>query len=75
MSGYELLVELVPRASKPAIAVVMLTRAVWRPLNDLALQHGAQAYLVKRFTSGHELGEIIQKAIARVGPTRKDRKQ
>ena len=75
MSGYELLIEVVPRASKPTIAVVLLTRAVWRPLNDLAMQHGAQAFLVKRFTTGHELVGSIQKGIARVGPIGKDRQK
>ena len=75
MSGYELLVEVVPHPSKPTTAVIMLTRAVWRNLNELALQHGAHAFLVKRFTSGDELGLIIQKAMARVGPIRKDRRE
>jgi PleD family two-component response regulator len=39
-SGYELLVEVVPHASKPSIAIIMVTRAVWRNLNELALHHG-----------------------------------
>ena len=71
MSGFELLLEVVPRPSKPAIAVVILTHATWRYLNNLAIQRGAQAFLVKRLTSSDELVPIIQKGIARVGPNEK----
>ena len=74
MSGYEFLIKVVPDANKPTIAVVMLTRTVWKTLKDIALQHGAQAFLVKRFTAGDELVTVIQKAIATVEPTRKDQR-
>jgi len=75
MSGYELLIEVVPRANKPTIAVIILTRAVWRTFYDLAIQHGAQAFIVKRFTSGDDLVQVIPTAIAWVGPNEKDRQQ
>ena len=75
MSGFEFLLEVVPRRSKPAIAVVFLTRALWKSLQDLAIRNGAQAYLRKHFTSGDELTQIIPKAIARVGATGKHRQQ
>jgi len=73
MSGFELLINVVPRVSKPAIAVIFLTRVVWKSVSYIAITNGAQAYLVKRFTSGDELTQIISKVIARVGPTQKDR--
>jgi DNA-binding NarL/FixJ family response regulator len=72
MSGFELLIEVVPQASQPAIAVVILTRVVSRSLCDLAMRRGAHASVVKRFTSGDELAQIIPKAIAWVGPHEKD---
>ena len=75
MSGFELLLEVVPRPSEPAIAVMMLTQAEWRHLNKFAMQRGVHAFFVKRFTSGDELVAIIQKGIARVGPNDKVRQQ
>lgn len=73
MSGFELLVEVVPRVSKPAMAVIFLTRATTRSLLDLAINNGALAFLVKRITSGNELTQIIPKVIALVGPKEKTR--
>ena len=73
MSGFEVLIELVPRASKPAVAVIMLTCGVMRPLRDLAINNGAQAFFVKRLTSGDELVQTLQKAVAWIGPDEKDR--
>jgi DNA-binding NarL/FixJ family response regulator len=75
MSGFELLIELVPRAIKPAVAVIILTRTVSKPLNALAMQLGAQGFFVKRFTSGDELRQIIPRTIARIGPDEKTRQQ
>ena len=66
MSGFELLIELVPRASTPAIAVILLTQKVSTPLHDLAIHNGAQGFFVKRFTSGDELAQFIPKAMARI---------
>jgi DNA-binding NarL/FixJ family response regulator len=74
MSGFELLVQVVPRASHPTVAVVILTRASIPALGDIARNNGAQAFLVKRLTAGDELAPVVQKAIAVVGPTRKDRR-
>jgi CheY-like chemotaxis protein len=74
MYGFELLVEVVPSASQPSLAVIMLTRSAGAALADLAKTNGAQALLMKRFTSGDELVQAVRKAIAVVGPTRKDRR-
>ena len=73
MSGLELLVEVVPQASQPAMAVILLTRNASKPIHDLAIRNGAQAFFVKRFTSGEELTQMIPKAIASVGPNEKTR--
>ena len=73
MSGIELLMEVVPRASQPTIAVIVLTRVVSRSFDAIAIQNGAQALLVKRFTSGDELVQLIPTAMAWVGPNEKPR--
>jgi CheY-like chemotaxis protein len=75
MSGFEVLVKLVPRASQPTVALVMLTRSSIPALGNLARSNGAQAFLVKRLTSGEELTAVIEKAMAVVGPTQKDRRE
>jgi len=72
MSGFELLTSLVPLASWPPVAVVILTHKAVRGLRDLARSNGAQELAVKRLTSGEELAQIVLKAIAIVGPTQKD---
>jgi CheY-like chemotaxis protein len=74
MSGFDVLVKLVPRASQPTVALVMLTRSSIPALGDLARNNGAQAFLVKRLTSGEELTAVIEKAMAVVEPTQKDRR-
>src|SRR5437868_8184355 len=59
-SGLEVLMTLIPRASKPRIAVIVLTQVshpgVWR----LTKENGAYAALVKGFTSGQDLDKAIQ---------------
>ena len=72
MSGIQLLLTVVPLASRPPVAVVILTRASPRGLRDLVRNNGAQALLVKRLTSGENLAKVILKAIAVVGPIHKD---
>ena len=63
MSGFEVLIKLVPRARRPEIAVIFLTRQARHSLSDLALNNGAQAYLLKSHISGDNLDWTIQKAI------------
>jgi len=72
MSGFEVLVKLVPRARHPEIGFIFLTRLTLSPMKDLALNNGAQAYLVKSHSSGDELNITIQKALANVAPSRKE---
>jgi hypothetical protein len=50
----------------------MLARVVHETVAYLAKRHGAHACLTKQLTSGDELEQVILKAIATVGPTRKE---
>ena len=70
-SGFELLIDIVPRASEASVAVIMLTRLSVPGLANLAKTNGAQAFFVKRLTSGDELAQAIQKAIARTEKCRR----
>jgi DNA-binding NarL/FixJ family response regulator len=63
MSGFEVLINLVPRARQPEIAVIFLTRLALYPMGDLAMKNGAQEYLVKSHVAGDNLDWAIQKAI------------
>ena len=71
-SGFKTLVELVPNARRPHVAVIVLTLmtqpGVWR----LAKENGAYACLVKEYTSGDDLDKAIQRAIAFVGQMPKE---
>jgi DNA-binding NarL/FixJ family response regulator len=70
--GFRALVELVPVASRPQIAVIVLTLmtqpGVWR----LAKENGAYTCLAKDFTSGEDLDKAIQRAVAFVGQMPKE---
>jgi len=71
-SGYKVLVDLVPIASRPKIAVIMLTNRLQRGLREIARQNGAYACFVKQFMSGDDLDRAIQRAIAFVGQMPKE---
>jgi CheY-like chemotaxis protein len=62
-SGFHTLVELVPIASVPRIAVIVLTLMASRGLRDLAKQRGAYECFAKRQTSGEDLDRAIQHAV------------
>ena len=66
-SGFKVLVDLVPIASRPSIPVIMLTNNTQRGLHQIAMQNGAYACFVKPFTSGKSLDRAIQRAMAFVG--------
>lgn len=72
MSGFQVLHDVVPLATDPPIAVVVLTRLFLEHLADLATTNGAQACLSKLRTSGDALDKAIQEAMAAVGSSRKD---
>jgi DNA-binding response OmpR family regulator len=50
-SGFKVLVDLVPIASRPNVAVIMLTNGLHRGVREIARANGAYAYFVKRFMS------------------------
>jgi DNA-binding NarL/FixJ family response regulator len=66
-SGLQTLAELVPVASRPEIAVIVLTQMPQSGVRDLAKQNGAYECFVKQHTSGEDLDRAIQRAIAFVG--------
>jgi CheY-like chemotaxis protein len=66
-SGFRVLVDLVPIARRPNIAVLMLTNNAQRGFHQIAIQNGAYACFVKQFTSGEDLDRGIQRAMAFVG--------
>jgi DNA-binding NarL/FixJ family response regulator len=71
-SGFKTLVQLVPIAKRPRIAVIVLTHMTERGVSELAKQNGAYAYFVKQHTSGEDLDRAIQRAIAFVGQMPKE---
>ena len=65
-SGFQVLLDLVSDRRRPEIAVLMLSR-LWNPtLAKMALEHGAQAFLLKHQTSIDALNEAIKNAITAV---------
>ena len=64
--------ELVPIANKPDVAVIALTLMTHRGVWELARQNGAYACLAKKFTTGEDLHQAIERAIAFVGRMPKD---
>ena len=73
--GFQTLVNLVPIASRPQIAVVVLTLMTHRGLWELAKQNGAYVCLHKQYTTGEDLDRAIQRAIAFVGQMPKEDQQ
>jgi DNA-binding NarL/FixJ family response regulator len=71
-SGLEVLMTLIPRASKPRIAVIVLTQLTHRGLCELAKNNGAYVCFVKRHTTGEDLDRAIQRAVALVGQMPKE---
>ena len=65
-SGFQILGELVPSASKSQIPVIVLTQLPHRALWELAKEHGAYTCFHKHHTTGEDLDNAIQGAIALV---------
>ena len=66
-SGFQTLVDFVPIASRPHVAVVLLTL-----IRELAKENGRYACLAKQSTSGPDLDRAIQRAVAFVGQLHKE---
>jgi DNA-binding NarL/FixJ family response regulator len=71
-SGFEVLMKLVPHASRPRVAVIMLTQVPYRGLWELAHKNGARGCFSKHHTTGEELDKAIQRAVAFVGQMPKE---
>jgi len=71
-SGFEVLMTLVPRASKPRVAVILLTQHMHQGLWELAKKNGAYVCFVKQHTTGEDLDRAIQRAVALVGQMPKE---
>ena len=68
MSGFKVLVSLVPRICHSAIPVIILTHNTLSTMAGLAFKNGARDYLVKSRVSGDDLDRAIHHAIAIVRP-------
>src|SRR5207237_2341032 len=66
-SGFEVFVTLVPIASRPNVAVIVLTRLTHQGVWELAKQNGTIACFVKRRIGCDDLDRAIQHAVALVG--------
>jgi CheY-like chemotaxis protein len=66
ISGFKLLLKLVPPGSVPNVPVVILASVVLPAVSQFAKQNGAQACLMKQFTSGDDLEQVIRKAITKI---------
>jgi DNA-binding NarL/FixJ family response regulator len=64
MSGFEVLLKLVPIVKQPQIPVVVLTAFTNGPLLEVAKLNGAIATLQKNITSGDDLDIVLHKAMA-----------
>jgi CheY-like chemotaxis protein len=72
LSGFEVLVDLVPIVRRPNIAVIVLTRLTHRGLYALARDNGAYACFYKPHTSSDDLDRAINRAIGFVGQIPKE---
>src|SRR5262245_64906372 len=70
--GFQTLVDLVPIARRPQVAVIVLTHMTHRGVWELAKKNGAYACFAKKFTSGDDLHKGIQRAVAFVGQMAKE---
>jgi DNA-binding NarL/FixJ family response regulator len=71
-SGFPTLMALVPRASRPRIAVIVLTVMTHPGVSELAKHHGAYACLQKQVTTGEDLDKAIRRGVAFIGQMPKE---
>jgi DNA-binding NarL/FixJ family response regulator len=71
-SGFELLMTLVSCASRPQVAVIVLSHMTHQGVWELAKQSGAYTCLAKKITSGEDLDRAIQRAVSLVGQMPKE---
>ena len=66
MSGFQVLVNLVPSGHKPTVAVIVFTRLPLLLMAEVAKTNGAQAFLLKSDTSSDQLKVAIRHAIGKL---------
>ncbi|BCA54504.1 hypothetical protein W02_16440 [Nitrospira sp. KM1] len=66
MSGFELLLNILPDPQQPKVAVIVLTGLGNRAFHDVAIMNGAQACLIKSETSVEMLDQFIREAVDKV---------
>jgi DNA-binding NarL/FixJ family response regulator len=66
MSGFQVLVNLVPSGHNPTVAVIVFTRLPLLLLAEVAKTLGAQAFLLKSDTSSDQLKVAIRHAIGKL---------
>ncbi len=66
-SGFEVLRNLVPHASRPPVAVIVLTQITYGGLRELANKKGAYDCFIKKYTTVDDLDRAIQHAISFIG--------
>ena len=71
-SGFKVLLDLVPLASRPNVAVIVLTLIEHPGVHELVKQSGAHACLEKAHTSPEDLDRAIQRALALMGQRYKE---
>jgi len=71
ISGFEILIKLVPTANKPEIPVIALYKIPFVALFEVAMKNGAYACIHKAAASGDVLDKTISKAISRITRSRK----
>ena len=76
-SGFKVILDLIPlasrpNASRPNVAVIVLTLIEHPGVHELVKQSGAHACLVKAHTSPEDLDRAIQRALALVGQMPKE---
>jgi CheY-like chemotaxis protein len=69
MSGFQVLLDVIPDRTSPQIAVIVLTHLLSTAIQELAMQNGAHASLIKDRTSIAMLDQAIQKAVESVKRT------
>jgi len=72
LSGFEVLVDLVPLVRRPKIAVIVLTQIADRGLYALARENGAYVCFHKLHTSSDDLDRAINRAIGFIGQMPKE---
>ena len=71
MSGFEILIRLVPRPRQPEVGVIVLTRLTTPLFLEAAIKNGAQAAMRKGMGSGDLLHKHVIKTLATVQRDRK----